>query len=111
MTDPIALAAAALAAAAGTAIGAVFFGGLWWTARRGIATSHPAAWFAASLLVRSSVALSGFYAVGGGEWPRWLACLAGFVAARAAVVRFASRAPRREVEVEVERRDGAGDAA
>ena len=70
---------------AGMAIGAMFFGGLWWTVRRAISASAPALWLLGGLLVRTTIALAGFFYVSGGHWQRWLACLAGFVAARAAV--------------------------
>lgn len=81
----------ALAGLAGVALGAAFFGGLWWTIRRGLASTQPALWFLGSLLVRTAVAAGGFYLVGGGQWTRLLACLLGFVAARA-VVTWPSRA-------------------
>ncbi|MBP7778840.1 MAG: ATP synthase subunit I [Acidobacteria bacterium] len=81
----------ALAGLAGVALGMAFFGGLWWTIRRGLASTQPALWFLGSLLVRTAVAAGGFYLVGGGQWTRLLACLLGFVAARA-VVTWPSRA-------------------
>jgi F1F0 ATPase subunit 2 len=70
---------------AGVGLGAIFFGGLWWTIRRGIASSRPAVWFLGSAVVRMGVALAGFYLVGGGEWTRLVACLVGFLTARLAV--------------------------
>lgn len=74
-----------LAALAGVALGALFFGGLWWTTRRGGVSSQPALWFAASLLLRMGITLPAFYLVGGGRWQRLLACLFGFLVARVAV--------------------------
>jgi F1F0 ATPase subunit 2 len=79
MNDTLTL---ALAGLAGGALGAIFFGGLWWTVRRGVVSTQPALWFFGSLLLRTSVALGGFYVVGGGQWERLLMCLLGFVAAR-----------------------------
>jgi F1F0 ATPase subunit 2 len=70
---------------AGGALGAVFFGSLWWTVRKGMSSEHPAIWFFGSLLLRMSIALSGFYFVSGGHWERLLVCLIGFVAARLVV--------------------------
>jgi len=72
----------ALAGLAGVALGAIFFGGLWWTIRRGMASTQPALWFVGSLLLRTGVVLGGFYFVGRGHWERLLMCLLGFVAAR-----------------------------
>ena len=70
---------------AGGALGAIFFGGLWWTVRRGVSSIRPALWFLGSALLRMSIALAGFYFVGGGHWERLLVCLLGFVMARLVV--------------------------
>jgi F1F0 ATPase subunit 2 len=75
---------------AGLLIGAFFFGGLWWTVIRGISSPQPALWFIGSMLLRTSVSLTGFYFVGGGDWQRWLLCLLGFVLARHVVKRLTS---------------------
>lgn len=72
----------ALALAAGLCLGAFFFGGLWWTTRRALASSHPAAWFMGSFVVRTGVTLGGFYLLADGRWERLAACLLGFVMAR-----------------------------
>jgi len=85
MPDPPAL---LLAALAGLALGAVFFGGLWWTIRAGLTSSRPAACFIFSLVIRLGLTLTGFYFVGGGDWRRLLACAAGFLLARFLVVRL-----------------------
>lgn len=77
-----------LAWVAGVALGAIFFGGLWWTVRKGLRSTRPALWFFGSTLVRTGVALSGFYVVSGGHWQRMLTCLLGFVMARVAVTRW-----------------------
>lgn len=68
--------------AAGVFLGAVFFGGLWWTVVRGVSSPRPALWFIGSKLLRMGVALGGFYLVGGADWRRWLLCLLGFILAR-----------------------------
>ena len=74
-----------LAWVAGGLLGAIFFGGLWWTVREGVSSPRPALWFFGSLLLRMSVALVGFYFVSGGHWERLLLCLFGFVMARLVV--------------------------
>ena len=79
----------AAAFGAGAVIGAIFFGGLWWTVRRGVSSDRPAIWFLGSWLVRMGIALAGFYFVSGGHWDRLLACLVGFVVARFLVTWFA----------------------
>lgn len=68
--------------AAGLLLGVIFFGGLWWTVRRGVRSPRPVLWFLGSTVLRMGIALAGFYFVGGGQWQRWLGCLIGFVAAR-----------------------------
>ena len=75
----------ALAFAAGAGLGAIFFGGLWWTVRKGVSSSRPALWFLGSGLLRMSIVLAGFYFVSGGQWQRLVACLVGFVIARVVV--------------------------
>jgi len=80
---------------AGGLIGAIFFGGLWWTVRRGMTSRYAAWWFTGSLVVRLSVTLAGFYFIGRDDWRRLLACLFGFVVARFVVMRWTgSRMPQ-----------------
>lgn len=76
-----------LTALAGGALGAMYFGGLWWTVRRSLASPRPALWVFSSLLIRMALALAGFYWLGGGRWESMLACLVGFFVARALVIR------------------------
>jgi F1F0 ATPase subunit 2 len=78
----------AASATAGLALGAIFFGGLWFTVRKGVSSQRPALWFFFSLMLRMSVALAGFYFVCGGRWERLLACLLGFVVARLVITRL-----------------------
>ena len=58
----------ALALVVGLVLGTIFFGGLWWTVRKGVSSKHPALWFLGSMLVRMSIVLLGFYFVGRGDW-------------------------------------------
>jgi F1F0 ATPase subunit 2 len=78
----------ALALVVGVLLGAIFFGGLWWTVRKGVSSQQPAPWFLCSLLLRTGIILAGFYFVSGGHWDRLLACLLGFVIARFIVTRL-----------------------
>src|SRR5271154_5985416 len=81
---------------AGGLLGAFFFGGLWWTVQKGVASEWPALWFLGSLLLRTCVILAGFYFVSQGHWSRFVACLVGFVVARVIVVRRLTHRPAEE---------------
>ena len=81
-----------LAWLAGTLLGAIFFGGLWWTVHKGVSSQRPALWLFGSLLLRMSIALAGFYFVSGAHWERLILCLLGFVMARG-VVTWLTRPP------------------
>ena len=83
-----------LASVAGVLLGALFFGGLWWTVQKGVSSKRSALWFFGSLLLRMSIALAGFYFVSGGHWERLLACLLGFVLARLVVTRLTRAAEK-----------------
>jgi F1F0 ATPase subunit 2 len=72
----------ALSGIAGIVLGGMFYGGLWWTVRRGLRSARPGLWFLASSLLRMAIALGGLYAVSGGDWRRLFACLLGFVVGR-----------------------------
>lgn len=74
-----------LAWVAGGVLGMIFFGGLWWTVRKSVASRQPALWVFGSLLLRMSVVLTGFYFVSGGQFKRLMACILGFFLARLAV--------------------------
>jgi F1F0 ATPase subunit 2 len=78
----------ALALVAGLVLGAIFFGGLWWTVRRGVFARSPAIWFLGSMLLRMGIVLAGFYFVGRGDWQRLVICLLGFIIARFIVMRL-----------------------
>jgi F1F0 ATPase subunit 2 len=71
-----------LALALGMSLGALFFGGLWWTVAHGTGS-------------RNAAATLGFYLVGRGSWERLAACLAGFVLARLIVTRLIADAALR----------------
>jgi F1F0 ATPase subunit 2 len=71
-----------LALIVGLMLGAIFFGGLWWTIRKGVSSKQPALWFLGSLLLRMSIVLTGFYLIGRGHWQRLVLSLVGFVVAR-----------------------------
>ncbi len=90
MTSAIAL---SLSLLTGLLLGGFFFGGLWWTVQKGLASNHPALWFFGSTLVRTAIALCGFYLVARDDWRKFLVCLLGFVLGRALVTRLTRPEP------------------
>lgn len=78
---------------AGASLGALFFGGLWWTVRHAAASSVPVRWFVGSLVLRTIVVLAGFYALGAGQPVRMGFGLLGFLLARVVVLRVTRPAP------------------
>ena len=81
----------ALAIGTGMLMGAFFFGGLWWTVRRGMASRHPGIWFMGSMLLRTGIVTTGFYFLLGlpaDGWQNLLASQVGFLMARGVATRF-----------------------
>ncbi len=75
------------AAAGGLLLGALYFGGLWWTVRRLPTARHPAALIAGSFLLRAAVAAAGIVVIAGGEPIPLLCAVAGFITARTIAIR------------------------
>ncbi|MBU1359323.1 MAG: hypothetical protein KKC79_12875 [Gammaproteobacteria bacterium] len=84
-----------LSTIAGAALGAFFFGGLWWSLRRGLGSPRPALWQLGSAIVRTVVVLCGFLVTSAGSWQRMLAGVAGFIVARMLITRWVRRMPER----------------
>jgi F1F0 ATPase subunit 2 len=81
----------ALALGVGVLLGAVFFGGLWFTVRCGLGSSHPGMWFMGSMLLRTGIVVTGFYFLLGlpaDGWKILLAGLLGFFLVRLAATRL-----------------------
>ncbi len=74
-------------------LGGLFFVGLWWTVRKGLASQRPALWFLGSALLRTGFVLVGFFFISAGDWRRLLICLLGFFIARVLVTRFTRTTP------------------
>ena len=77
-----------LALLVGLLLGALFFGGLWWTVRKGVSASQPAFLFLGSMLLRTGIVLVGFYFVASQHMDRLVVCLLGFVAARIVIMQM-----------------------
>lgn len=72
---------------AGILLGVFFFGGLWWTTKRGIVSKSPVIWFFGSLIIRLSITLATIYFISHNHWERMLICLAGFIIARTLLIK------------------------
>jgi len=86
----------ALALLAGLLLGAIFFGGLWWTVLKGVSARQPALWFSISLLLRTGITLAGFYMVSNADWKRLMVCLLGFIIARLIITRLTAMTMAKE---------------
>jgi F1F0 ATPase subunit 2 len=73
---------------AGFGLGLIYFGGLWWTVRRGLHSPQPVLWFLGSLLLRMAIVVAGFALVGADDWRRLLLCLLGLIVGRLLVTRL-----------------------
>lgn len=73
--------------AAGLALGAVFFGGLWWTVRRLAAAPRPSRLLWQSFVLRFGIALAGFYAVANGRGGALAVAVLGFLVMRELIAR------------------------
>lgn len=81
-----------LAFTGGLLLGLFFYGGLWWTVQRGLASPRPHLWFLASYLLRTTIAVAGLAALASGRWPRLLIALFGCLVARLIMMQLSKRA-------------------
>lgn len=86
----------ALVLLAGMLLGAIFFGGLWWTVLKGVSARQPALWFSISLVLRTGITLAGFYVVSNADWKRLMVCLLGFIIARLIITRLTAMTMAKE---------------
>jgi F1F0 ATPase subunit 2 len=72
----------------GTALGLLYFGGLWLTVKRLPKSSQPGLLTVTSFFVRTGIVILGFYYVMEGRMERLLAALVGFLIIRIFLVRL-----------------------
>ena len=82
--------------AAGVTLGVIFFGGLWWTILRGVASPRPALWFFGGFVLRMAFLLIAFYYLSGGTWIRLVLLGAGVLLGRAIVLRWTKSAGKKK---------------
>ena len=93
--------ALAIALASGLAAGFLFYGGLWFTVKRGLAMKRPQLLFAISFLLRSAVVVLTLYFAGAGQWQRLLVCAAGLLVARI-IVTYVTKEKQQQLTMSAE---------
>ena len=73
---------------AGALLGILFYSGLWWTVRQLGSSKHVVLLFMFSMLLRTSIVISGFYLIMGDNWQRLLVGLLGFIIIRILATRL-----------------------
>ena len=82
----------------GLLLGILFFGGLWFTVKKALASKKPALWFVGSFILRLGITLLGFYYITMADWRRLLLCLFGFLIARFMVMRYTKHKDETQIE-------------
>jgi F1F0 ATPase subunit 2 len=90
-----------LALLGGMALGAFYFGGLWYTIRQIPTSTRPGILLIASMIVRVVVVLGAFILIMDGSWQRLLACVVGFILMRQLLIK--RWGPPRQERMSVER--------
>jgi F1F0 ATPase subunit 2 len=85
----------------GLLLGAIFFGGLWYTVGKLATSPSPGLWFIGSFFIRSAITVLGFYYISFGDWHRLLVCLFGFIIARYIVV-YLTRSKDKQLQIRKE---------
>ncbi len=88
-----------LAFCAGLALGAFFFGGLWWTVQKMTVSQRPYLLSLVSFLIRTTVILFCFYLLLQAEWYYLLAALFGFLVGRT-VITYKAKPPGKDSAID-----------
>lgn len=73
---------------AGLALGTFFFGRLWFTVKKAMASKNPAVWFFCSFVLRMSLVMYGLYCISTLSWQLLLVAAVGFLVSRFVVTYF-----------------------
>lgn len=88
-----------LALIGGMLLGAIFFGGLWFTVKKIITSKTPALLMLSSFVFRISIVLLGFYLIGLGDWKKLIVCLVGFIIARFFVIYYTKSIDQKQLQI------------
>ncbi len=83
----------------GFLLGVIFFGGLWLTVKKAMASPFAGLLFVASFIIRVAIVLAGFYFFTHGQWKDLLWCLGGFLIARQSVIYLTQQKDRRQLQI------------
>jgi F1F0 ATPase subunit 2 len=83
----------------GLLLGAVFFGGLWFTVKKLIISKIPVLFMVSSFVFRIGIVLAGFYFIGLNDWKKLILCLIGFIVARLVVVQHTKSLTEKTVQI------------
>ena len=86
----------------GLVLGALFFGGLWFTVKKVVTIRKPALWILGSFIVRVGITLIGFYYISAGSWQRLLICVIGFITARFFIIHLTKSFEEKQVPLKKE---------
>ena len=86
----------------GLVLGALFFGGLWFTVKKVVTARIPALWILASFIVRVGISLIGFYYISAGSLQRLLICVLGFITARFIVIHLTKSYQEKQMQIKKE---------
>lgn len=86
----------------GLMLGAIFFGGLWFTVKKIVNARMPALWVLSSFVFRAGITLLGFYYISLGNWHRLLICVFGFIVARFVVIYFTKSIDEKKIQLKKE---------
>jgi len=91
-----------LAFIGGILLGTIFYGGLWFTVKKSVASKMPAIWVLGSFFLRVCITLVGFYYISFGNWQKLFICVLGFIVARLIVMRFTKSIEQKQQQLEKE---------
>lgn len=86
----------------GLVLGALFFGGLWFTVKKAIPSKTPAFWFLASFISRISIVLISFYYLSRASLQWLLVGFLGSITARFIVIRITKMYDKNQLQLKKE---------
>ncbi len=70
---------------AGIVLGSFFYGGLYWTVKKGLTARQPGLLFASSFFIRTAVVIAGAILISQGIFQNLVSCLIGLILSKSVV--------------------------